>query len=156
LGGSVPRGFVYGRAEGTRSISDRRAKGALRSQARSDGEGVPADNYGERLLKYVPAEVLAFFLAAAGKWGSDNTFLIVALVVAVVLTPVVLYATSPSGLRWYAFVLAIIAFGVWAIGTSTDTDRLLGISSDQAPFVLTVGAFVIPTVDKALGRALHG
>ena len=39
---------------------------------------------------------------------------------------------------------------------SPNTDRLLGLTGTQGPFVLTVAAFAIPAVDKALGRALRG
>jgi hypothetical protein len=107
-------------------------------------------------VKYIPAEVLAFFIAAAGQWGGNRTFLIVTLSIAAVFTPIVLYATSPAGLRWYSILLAVAAFLAWAVGTSPNTDRLLGLTGTQGPFVLTVAAFAVPAVDKALGRALRG
>jgi hypothetical protein len=115
-----------------------------------------ADSYGDRLVKYIPAEVLVFFLAAAGQWGTHDAFLVVTLVLAVVFTPIVIYAASPGGLRWYTVLLAVIAFGAWAVGTSANTDRLVGLPVDQAPFILTAAAFAIPAADKALGKALRG
>jgi hypothetical protein len=115
----------------------------------------PPDGYGDRLVKYIPAEVLAFFLAAAAQSGSDNTFLIVALVVAAGATPIFLYNRSPGGLRWYSIGLAVLAFCAWAVGTSASTDKLLNLDTSHAPFVLTVAAFLIPALDKTLGKVLH-
>ena len=171
----MPRGFVYGpdegirhpptlRAIGERLIGPRRAPrrdaaaqdlGPLRSAGRSPTPRGQPDTYGDRLVKYIPAEVLAFFLAAAAQWGHDDTFLIIILAVAVILTPVLLYNASPNGLRWYAVLFAVVAFCAWAVGTSPNTDRLLGLATSQAPFVLTVAAFVVPALDKALGKALR-
>jgi hypothetical protein len=116
----------------------------------------PPDGFGDRLVKYIPAEVLAFFIAAAAEWGGNTAFLIVTISVAAVFTPIVLYATSPAGVRWYAILLAVVAFLAWAIGTSPNTDRLVGLTGTQGPFVLTVAAFVVPAVDQALGKALRG
>lgn len=59
-------------------------------------------------------------------------------------------------IRWYSVLLAMAAFGAGAVGTSPNTDGLPALSSRHAPFVLTGAAFAIPTVDKALGRALRG
>jgi hypothetical protein len=97
---------------------------------RSDTSVEPADNYLERIAKYVPAEVLAFFifinaiLEQALKTGGKGaamaglpvtTVAQGALVVALVLTPLFVWYVREEGDAWITnAVVSTLAFPFWA------------------------------------------
>ena len=115
------------------------------------------DSFPERLVKYVPAETLAFFVPVAALLGSDRrALLIVALLVGVVGTVGYLLQTAPSGPderpRPHYYVLACLAFLAWAIATTPAVADLIHLDHVGAAFVLAVAVFLIPIADALLNR----
>jgi hypothetical protein len=117
-------------------------------------EGNPPDPYADKIVKYVPAEVLSFFLPAVTLANGRRTYLITCLVVGAIGTLVYLWLrkTSPSP-RWYFYILGMISFVAWAVGTSAPTADLIGIAPDAGTFWLAVAVFLIPGIDEALTKA---
>lgn len=124
------------------------------------GEGQTAeggDSFPERLVKYVPAETLAFFVPAAALLGSDHRpWLIVALVVGAIGTVGYLLQAAPedpdSRPRVHYYVLACLAFLGWAVGTTPAVADLVHLDQVGAAFVLAVAVFLIPLADEMLNR----
>ena len=118
-------------------------------------QGTQVDDYSSRLQKYVPAEVLSFFLIANALPEVTSTLRWIFLAVALLGTPLYLYARAPKGQpskapQIYFYPLACIAFLAWALGTSPDTARLWGLTKVEGPAALICVSFLIPAIDKAL------
>lgn len=116
------------------------------------GEPKPKDTseYGDKLAKYIPAEVLAFFVPAVAVFTS-NISLWAIFVIAAVFTPIYVWIISKrekEPQRWFTYIIAIAAFLVWAFGTTQVGTALFGFSSTATAFVLAVGVFVIPALDE--------
>jgi len=124
------------------------------------GEPAGGDSLPERLVKYVPAETLAFFVPIAAILGDDRRpWLITVLVVGVVGT---------AGYLWLAarrvrdderplphfYVLACVAFLCWAIGTSAGVAGLVGFDGVESGVILGLAVFVVPLADDVLNRLL--
>jgi hypothetical protein len=111
-----------------------------------------SDGLPEKLIKYVPAETLAFFLPAVALAKATPNLLWAALVIGAVGTVAYLYSvrsqTNPP--RVYFYVLAFISFLVWALATNAPIQTLIGVSADVAGFILLVAVFLIPVVDKII------
>ena len=127
---------------------------------RLDGsQGESGDKFPDKLLKYVPAETLAFFVPISASLGPDRTrLLVVAILVGAVGTPAYLWLTArklPKAERplTHFYLLAVLAFACWALGTSGSVDNLVGIDSVTAGFILTVAVFAIPLMDQVLTAA---
>jgi hypothetical protein len=117
------------------------------------GDGLP-----ERLVKYVPAETLAFFVPLAAALGPDRGPWLITIVVA--------GAVGTAGYLWVAgqrtrpderplphfYVLAILAFLCWALGTSGGVAGLVGLDQTEAGVVLGLAVFLIPLLDEVLNR----
>ena len=115
------------------------------------------DSYSERLVKFVPAEVLAFYILVATQFGSRQGLLIASLVIGTAATPLYLWirngALPPEQqARPHYFLLATLAFLAWAIGASPRTGELLGLGEDVSAYVLLAAAFLIPLADQAIQR----
>lgn len=115
------------------------------------GEPLP-----EKLVKYVPAEVLAFFIPATAAIGNGREGLLwAAILLAAAGTPAYFYVHAQSlstqkRPRWFFYVLAVISLLAWAVGTSAHTANLLGLDDVAAGFVLTAAVFIVPLVDSLL------
>jgi hypothetical protein len=150
---TVARYIVYERKEEARPVK------ALVGGAPAAPPKITADNYASKMVKYVPAEVTAFFVMAAALGHSNQTFLIVALVLGFVFTPVYLLLSSVSAAQkplLHFYVLAAIAFVPWALVTSPDLASLFGASSAVVAFILAAAVFVIPGADSLLEAAANG
>jgi len=116
----------------------------------------PTDGYLEKLVKYVPAEVVAFFAPIASLVESQRPLLIASGVVGLIATPTYLWANA-KGLEKrqrppaYYYVLSTAAFVVWALATSK-LGALLHLTGVSMAFTLGVAVFVIPLADKLLSR----
>jgi hypothetical protein len=120
----------------------------------SESTAADASKYGGKLAKYVPAEVLAFFVPVVAIIDS-NPLLWVALVLATVFTPVyvwIIAGKEAEPQRWYTYVIAILAFVVWAIGTTEVGAALFRLETSEAGVVLMVGVFVVPALDQVASR----
>src|SRR4051794_10309837 len=81
-----------------------------------------ADGYREKIVKYVPAEVLAFVIPLAHTDKRADVRLVFWL--GVIATPILLFAASRTleaarRPRFWFYGLALIAYWAWAIGTNT-------------------------------------
>ena len=134
------------------------ASGRKRSEAdTAAGAAEPEpDGLPEKLVKYVPAETVAFFVAVSAAVGTQHEGWLIALfIIGALGTPAYLWAVAPSGSAAphpYFYALAIIAFVCWALGTSGSTQSLFGLSQNLGGVVLASAAFVIPLADSVLQK----
>jgi energy-converting hydrogenase Eha subunit A len=123
-----------------------------------EGAAVGGDGLPERLVKYVPAETLAFFVPLAPIVGRDRAALLVFVLVAGLVGTVGYLWLSGSRLpvderpRRHFYALAGLAFLAWALGTSAVVQDLLGVDAIAAAVVLAVAVFLVPLADGLLSR----
>jgi hypothetical protein len=127
---------------------------------RSDGsQAESGDKFPDKLVKYVPAETLAFFTPISASLGPGRTsLLIIAIIAGIIGTPGYLWLTArrlPKAKRptIHFYLLAIVAFACWALGTSTSVDTLVGVDTVTAGGVLTIAVFLIPLIDNLITAA---
>lgn len=123
------------------------------------GGGPPSgeDGYLDKLVKYVPAEVVAVFAPTAAVLGNRHGLLIALAIVCLLATPGYLFLTAqnqPANLQPlpHYYVLATIAFVAWALGVSQDLDKLFGLDGIVVAFILTAAVVLIPLVDGLLAK----
>lgn len=129
--------------------------------ARAAGSLGQGDGISEKIIKYVPAETLAFFVPATAAAGADEEgWLIVALIAGALgnfgwlwLSAQSITEEAKRPLRHF-YVLAIVAFGCWAIATSPAVAELIGVGDVAAGLILLLGVFLIPLADGIL-NVLH-
>jgi hypothetical protein len=112
------------------------------------------DDYEEKLVKFVPAEVLSGFLVLTTAAGDYRALIIGAFVAGLIATPAYLFLASrgqPSQTkRPHSYVLAIVAFAAWAIGTNADVANLFTIDQRVGYWILAATVFLIPAIDGVL------
>lgn len=140
----MPRTVVYPEASASRG-------------ARSVEPDAPArpDAYPEKLVKYVPAEVVAFYVPAYTMAPDERMFLKWAiLLMAAVGTVGYLRLQAPDAIppRWYFYVLSLVAFFAWALGTTSTGDDLLHLSREESAIALLAGVFLVPMIDEWISR----
>ena len=117
--------------------------------------GAAPDRYAEKLVKYVPAEVIAFYLPAyayvqtAGNVTKWTVFGLGALGTVVYLLIRSEWSRLP---HWYFFVLGVVAYVCWALGTSTIGTDLWGMSTMLSRITIAAAVFLIPGIDEILTR----
>jgi hypothetical protein len=127
----------------------------------------PQDQFGDKLVKYIPAEVIAFFLPAYAlvepfrKDGhlEDLQWLPYVLVVAGffgVMGYLFIRAPKENPPRPYFYILAGLAFLAWAAGTSAASSDVFHLIKPEISGKLIVFAaiFLIPLIDEILTRRL--
>lgn len=133
---------------------------ALRGRPAELGPARAADSLPDRIVKYVPAETLAFFVPVAAAIGSRRPALLAAVVVAGLIGTV--------GYLWLAgqraapdqrplphfFVLAGLAYLCWAVGTNGNVAALMGLDQLGGAVLLGMAVFLIPMLDEVLVRLL--
>ena len=114
------------------------------------------DDYITKLIKYVPAEVVAAFTgltAAAAAVGDNAVWWIFAIGI---LATVGYYYRSAYKLpptdrpRPYFYVLSVVAFVIWSLAVNESIRGLFDMDARVSEFFLVVGAFLIPFVDEML------
>ncbi len=123
----------------------------------------PKDEFGDKLVKYIPAEVIAFFLPAYALAKSADpaglAWLPYALVVVAGLGLVgylLIRAPKDNPPRWYFYVLSVVAFLAWIAGTSAagaDVFHLVQVEI-TGKLILMAAVFAIPLLDELLTRFL--
>lgn len=118
-----------------------------------------ANDFAEKLVKYIPGETLAFFLPAyigAQATGEDSWRWGV-LIIGALGTVAYAHIRSKQELGRarpvYAYVLAMVAFLAWAFGTSAAGSELIGLTAPESDLLLALTVFVVPAVDQLLGSA---
>jgi uncharacterized membrane protein AbrB (regulator of aidB expression) len=120
------------------------------------------DDYGDKLVKYIPAEVIAFFLPAYALAAKLNNFsdrigwLLVGIAVLGTVGYLLVKADKTKPPRWYFYLLAVLAFLGWAIGTTTEVAELFNLPQPElsGKLVVFVTVFFVPLVDGLLTRYL--
>lgn len=116
------------------------------------------DGYAEKLTKYVPAEVVAFFTPIAAVVGERPALLIAATVVGLLATPGYLWNTT-KGLdpeqkpQPHYYFLAGISFLAWALGTSK-LGSLIGMDHVTTSLILGAAIFLLPLADALLEKTV--
>jgi hypothetical protein len=119
----------------------------------SSGDGLP-----EKLIKYVPAETLAFFVPVAAAIGTGKEgALIAAIIVAAVGSPLYLWVAGSKAAvaerpKLHFYILAEIALACWVLGTSGSVQSLVGVGETLGGVVLAGAAFLIPVTDEVLTK----
>ena len=121
------------------------------------GDGLP-----ERLVKYVPAETLAFFVPISASLDGERTRLLVLVLVAGVLGTVGYLwlgarRLKPEKRPLVAFYpLAALAFLTWALGTSPAVAEMVRVDHTTAAVVFGIAVLLIPLADEVLTRLVRG
>ena len=128
------------------------------SQATSNG-GDPGDGFGDKLLKYIPAEVIAFYVTGYVLAGMVNELVQwVVLVSGFLGTAGYLIARADTAKppKWYFYLLAAASFLAWACGTSTVGTDLFNWPTASAEatgkLIVTSAVFLIPLLDGLLTK----
>ena len=119
-----------------------------------------ADQLPEKLVKYIPGETLAFFVPMAAALGEDRkAWLAAVLFVAALGTVGYLWNAASSAQANerplpHFYVLAVVAFAGWAIGTSPNVANLISVDDVVAGVILALTVFLVPLADGVLNRVL--
>lgn len=138
-----------------------RTRGTLADPPAAASAPAGGDSFPDKLVKYVPAETLAFLVPAAAALGSErDTFLIAVLVVAALGTFGYLWLNArmlPEEKRplKHFYVLAEIALFCWAVATIPTVASLFRIDSVLAAVILLVAVFLIPVADNMASTLLR-
>lgn len=123
------------------------------------GKGAPGaeevragDDYVQRLVKYIPAEAIGFVIFGTSFPNEKDGHVVAVVVVAAVGQLLWLFrrgqqvpqADRPTA-RFY--VLALIAFAAWALGTSPPVSELVGLDRTTAALILCSVAYLLPWID---------
>jgi len=134
-------------------------------QTRDLPQGVPpgqdevADQYREKLVKYVPAEAIAFFTLgfAALKPNSElaDGWYVALVVVGLLIAWMFAAGTAPDAppLPWWSYGLTFVAFIAWTIGTTGIAPIIFeSWPSGVSDFILAAAIFLVPGADLRLTR----
>ena len=117
----------------------------------------PVDGYVDKLIKYVPAEVVAIFAPLSAALASRHGLLMILAVICLVATPGYLFLTAQDKsadlqpLPHY-YVLATIAFAAWALGVSTELGSIVKLDAVEVGLILGGSVLLIPLIDGLLAR----
>lgn len=115
--------------------------------------GNPTDDFPTKLVKYIPAETLAFFVPTAALLGPDrNSWLVTVALIA---------AAGNVGYLWYQarsvpenvkplphfYVLALVAFVAWALVTAPNLASMVGLDQVATSVILAIAVFAVPLLD---------
>jgi hypothetical protein len=117
-------------------------------------DGARADSLPDKLLKYVPAEVIAFYAPLySSLTGETARFIVVGASVVGLLLYLVIRAPAIQRPRPWFYGLALVSFAGWALGTSPVGEQMLGITDPDIPKIaLAIVIFLVPAFDEVLTR----
>ena len=146
-----------------RTVVYRRAAEPEMADAAARAQAAPTlpDGYLDRLVKYIPGETLALWLPLAAAAAASGKPWLLWVVFAAGLGATVLYLwlngrALPADKRPmpHFYVLAAVAFVIWALGTSQPAADLFNLPGDVANVLLGLGVLLIPGVDQLLEALL--
>jgi len=117
--------------------------------------GPPPDDLVTKLLKYIPGEVIAFYVPIYALVPKDlawGLWLVVLLSAAGTVGYLWVRADRTSRPRAYFYVLAVVAFFCWALGTSTVGGDLWRLPEWLGHAAIPIGVFIVPLVDEILTK----
>lgn len=119
------------------------------------------DSFGDKLVKYIPAEVIGFFLPAYAlatkltghKWVGWAILVLSSLGLVGYL---LIRADKNNPPRPYFYLLSVAAFLAWVVGTSSAGGDLFCLDQPEITGKLIVmgAVFLIPLADELLTRYL--
>ena len=116
----------------------------------------PDDDYQQRLLKYIPAETLAFYAPISTAIGSSNKGALILVTIVGIIGNVIYNLAAPGATRTrimpHFYVLSVIAFLVWAASTTPPLSSLAGLDDLTVRVILGCTVFLLPPVDTLLAR----
>lgn len=119
-----------------------------------DLSGIRKDTYRERLLKYIPAEIVVFYVAVYGIayaiLAADPAFSLVArwvLIAGIVATP--LYLLEAEHVTdWVQLVISTAGFVLWGFGLGVvPLSELPGYNQIAASLALPLYVFISPIIE---------
>jgi hypothetical protein len=124
---------------------------------KSAADSAPQDGYLQKLVKYVPAEVLAVFvpLSAAAKDSHWLAWVVVAAGAVATVGYLMYHASALPKKKQpkpYMYIIALAAFFLWAGGTSETVRSLVNVSPVVAEVFLGLGALLMPLADWVCGQ----
>jgi hypothetical protein len=139
------RQVVYS-PEVLRASSARRLPGPI---AEGDDETSKPDGYATKLVKYVPAETVAFvsFISLAPLRGA-----LAWAVFAAALIGSIIYIALKGPQPWYGMLLVLVSTFVWVLATTNFGEVLLGLTYSTSRVILGITVFIIPGVDEFVTR----
>jgi hypothetical protein len=111
-----------------------------------------------QVVKWIPIEVIAFYeavMAAITDDKSDDLRLWLSLAGLVICGLWIAFATKPEskGYAWRQIILAILAFGFWAIGVQSEVmHRKFGWPAVASTLTLLFGTMLLPIFDGILTK----
>lgn len=153
----MPRAIIYPHLAHSSGAGEYRP---TYGRADSGAASTQTDDYLARLGKHVPGEALSVFLVITTGGDVSETILAIAIVVITVVAVIYRHnrnAQLPqreqaNGVVYDVFT--IVAFLAWALGTSAQTQHLIGLDARDAVVLMALVAFALPAIDDAVGRKL--
>jgi hypothetical protein len=126
--------------------------------AAAGGSASQPDELSEKLLKYIPGEVIAFYVpmyALVPKEPAWGLWSILTLGAVGVLGYLFARADKTAPPRFYFYILAVVAFLAWALGTSTVGTDLWALPDWINRGAIPTSVFLIPMIDEVLTKVLE-
>lgn len=114
------------------------------------------DDYLTKIIKYVPAEIVAAFAGLSAAAAAVDDWAVVAVfVVGLIATPAFFYLSAhtlpkPDQPKLYFYGLTLVAFVIWSLAISENVRDQIDIDAQLSEFLLVVGAFLIPFLDEMI------
>jgi hypothetical protein len=122
-----------------------------------DGTQSGKDSYLEKIVKYVPAEIVTLTTLAVAAFQPAGGTIWWIVIVGALANVLYLFGTALASSttplpRWYFYPLSILAYAVWAAAIIPEFGQKVGIGGDNAQteqsFALALGAFLVPLLDS--------
>ena len=129
-------------------------KGRFAAQAPPPDSKV-TDSYFEKLVKFIPADILAAYLAISGITASNDpplwlTWGIFGVLLALTPLYVCLVKTDPPGIAWsktFHWVTACLAFSAWVFAVGGPFATCVSYQPDLGSVVLFLSTLIIPVLE---------
>lgn len=115
-----------------------------------------SDQFRDKLVKFVPAEAVAFFAVATqivhASWPDLWSYVVLGLgLIIALLYPTAVSRDAPT-VAWFFYLLSGVSFLAWAFGTSSFGGDLFDWPRGANKIVLAAAVPIIPAVDDLLVR----
>lgn len=151
----MPRSIVYP-APAPRPRADERdrpyAGGTGAADAGQSTEMSPGDGFAQRLLKYIPAETLAFVVFLTAMSDLKDAHVVAVVVVGLVGQVLILRSqtakmAAPDRPTLRFFIFAVVAYLAWVVGTSPRFAHIVHLDRTTATLIMACVAYLLPLID---------
>lgn len=139
----MPRSIITRRESESQAAPKIMAEGAVEKQA---------DDYSSRLLKYIPAEVIAVYVFVEGiiKQSTDpssiQTLLWISFCIILILTPFYLRRVQKVE-KWVQLLVSTLAFGVWVFSMGGPFGLLMWYKPIYGAILLPLFTFAVGIIE---------